>query len=78
LPTFLAPAGSNGGAAIAVRATSGTVSKQTRGLGGGIFTAKDTENSEGFHCCVENTSKLLELNESVKKKSEDWKSVSNG
>jgi hypothetical protein len=37
----------------------------TRDLGGGIFTAKDTENSEGFHCCVENTSKMLGVNECV-------------
>jgi hypothetical protein len=36
-----------------------------RDLGGGIFTAKNTENSDGFHCCVENTSKMLRLNEHV-------------
>jgi hypothetical protein len=31
----------------------------------GESNAKDTENSDGFHCCVENTSKMLRLNERV-------------
>lgn len=34
-----------------------------RDLGGGIFTAQDTENSDGFHCCVENTSRRLGSND---------------